>query len=148
RHRRHPANRRCCRHTLCPDVAAPPDHGGASMMSRIDRLVLSRMASRIGATDFIFYGLIALVESLDTWRFSSVADSEGVGMARLMVATSAVRWTIKTLPVTVLMGGILGLVDLKARHELTVIKASGISIWRVLRAPTIALIIVSFFIAL
>lgn len=118
------------------------------MMSRIDRLVLTRLATRIAATVFIFYGLIALIESLDTWRFSSVADAKGVWMAVLMVAMSAVRWTIKTLPVTVLMGAILGLIDLKARHELTVIKASGTSIWRVLRAPVLFLIVISFFIAL
>lgn len=118
------------------------------MMTRIDRLVLRRLAGRIGATVFIFYGLIALVESLDTWRFNAVAESNGVVMALVMVAMSAVRWTIKTLPVTVLMGGILGLADLKARHELTVIKASGISIWRAMRAPTLALIGISFVIAL
>jgi lipopolysaccharide export system permease protein len=117
-------------------------------MNQIDRLVLGRLASRIGVTVFIFYGLIALVESLDTWRFSVVESERGFLMALLMVAMSAVRWTIKTLPVTVLMGAILGLVDLKMRHELTVIKASGISIWRVLRAPTLVLAAASLVIAI
>ncbi|MBJ3785350.1 LptF/LptG family permease [Devosia sediminis] len=118
------------------------------MISRIDRVVLARLASRIAATVFIFYGLIALVESLDTWRFNYVAEQRGTHMAILMVAMSAVRWTIKTLPVTVLMGAILGLVDLKMRHELTVIKSSGISIWRVLRAPVLVLAVTSLVIAL
>jgi len=118
------------------------------MMNRIDRLVLWRIGSRVIMTVLIFYGLIALVESLDTWRFNYVSEQRGLPTAILMVAMSAVRWTIKTLPVTVLMGCILGLADLKARHELTVIKASGISIWRVLRAPVAALVICSFFIAL
>ena len=118
------------------------------MMNRIDRLVLARLGSRIIVTVLIFYGLIALVESLDTWRFNHVTEQRGLPTAILMVAMSAVRWTIKTLPVTVLMGGILGLADLKARHELTVIKASGISIWRVLRAPVAALVLVSFLVAL
>lgn len=117
-------------------------------MTRIDWLVLSRLASRIGVTVFVFYGLIALVESLDTWRFNYVTEQHGLHMALVMVAMSAVKWTIKTLPVTVLMGAILGCVDLKARHELTVIKSSGISIWRVVRAPTLALIAVSFVIAI
>lgn len=117
-------------------------------MNRIDRVVLGRLASRIGATVFIVYGLIALVESLDTWRFNHVAEEQGLFMALVMVAMSAVRWTIKTLPVTVLMGAILGFADLKARHELTIIKASGISIWRAIRAPTIAVIASSFVIAL
>lgn len=117
-------------------------------MTRIDWLVLKRLGSRIGATVFIFYGLIALVESLDTWRFTVVSEQAGTLMALVMVAMSAVRWTIKTLPVTVLMGAILGLADLKARHELTVIKASGISIWRAVRAPTIAMVLISFVVAL
>jgi lipopolysaccharide export system permease protein len=117
-------------------------------MTRIDWLVLKRVGSRIGVTVFVFYGLIALVESLDTWRFNYLTETGGLHIALLSVMTSAVRWTIKTLPVTVLMGAILGLIDLKAKHELTVIKASGISIWRVVRAPTIALILVSFAISL
>lgn len=112
-------------------------------MSRIDWLVLRRLGARIGVTLFVFYGLIALVESLDTWRFNYVAEQHGLGAALLMVAMSAVKWTIKTMPVTVLMGAILGLIDLKARHELTVIKASGISIWRTVRAPTVVLLLIS-----
>ncbi|MGV8832183.1 MAG: LptF/LptG family permease [Devosia sp.] len=117
-------------------------------MTRIDWIVLNRLGSRIGVTVLIFYGIIALAESLDTWRFNFVADNYGLPMATLMVAMSAVRWTIKTLPVTVLMGGILGFLDLKARHELTVIQSSGISIWRAVRAPTIALALLSLLIAL
>lgn len=117
-------------------------------MTRIDWIVLNRLASRIGVTVFVFYGLIVLVESLDTWRFNFVADNSGYLMAVLMVAMSAVRWTIKTLPVTVLMGAILGFLDLKARHELTVIQSSGISIWRAVRAPTIVLGLVSLTIVL
>ncbi|MHA6298850.1 LptF/LptG family permease [Devosia sp. CAU 1758] len=118
------------------------------MINRIDIVVLARLSSRIAATVFIFYGLIALVESLDTWRFTYVAEQHGLHMAILMVAMSAVRWTIKTLPVTVLMGAILGLIDLKMRHELTVIKTSGISIWRLLRVPVVVLIASSFLIVL
>ena len=93
-------------------------------MTRIDWIVLNRVGSRVGVTVLIFYGIIMLAESLDTWRFNFVADNYGVPMAALMVAMSAVRWTIKTLPVTVLIGAILGFLDLKARHELTVIQSS------------------------
>jgi len=117
-------------------------------MTRIDWLVLNRLASRIGVTVFIFYGLIALVESLDAWRFNFVAENHGLPMAVLMVAMSAVKWTIKTLPVTVLMGAILGFIDLKQRHELTVIQSSGLSIWRIVRAPTVALMLVSLVVVL
>ena len=99
-------------------------------------------------TVLVFYGLIALVESLDTFRFNIVAESQGILLAVVMVAASAVRWTIKTLPVTVLLGAILGFMDLKARHELTVIQASGISIWKAVRAPVIALLLFSLAISL
>ncbi|SEP72307.1 lipopolysaccharide export system permease protein [Devosia sp. YR412] len=112
-------------------------------MNRIDWVVLNRVGSRIVVTVLVFYGLIGLVESLDTWRFNYVADQHGLAGALLMVAMSAVKWTIKTLPVTVLMGAILGFIDLKSRHELTVIQASGISIWRTVRAPVIVLAIAS-----
>jgi lipopolysaccharide export system permease protein len=117
-------------------------------MTRIDWIVLKRLGSRIAVTVLVFYGLIALVESLDTWRFTFVTQEHGLPMALVMVAMSAVRWTIKTLPVTVLMGAILGFLDLKARHELTVIQASGISIWRTVRAPVIALAVISLVIGL
>ena len=117
-------------------------------MTRIDWLVLKRVGSRIAVTLMVFYGIIALVESLDTWRFNFIAENRGMHMAVLSVMASAMRWTIKTLPVTVLMGAILGLIDLKAKHELTIIKASGISIWRVVRAPTIAVLIAGLGISL
>lgn len=117
-------------------------------MNRIDRLVLARLGSRIAVTVFVFYGLIALVESLDTWRFNFVAETHGLPMALVMVSMSAVKWTIKTLPVTVLMGAALGFLDLKSKHELTVIQASGISIWRTVRAPVIVLAVVSLAISL
>lgn len=117
-------------------------------MSGIDRVVLGRVGSRILVTALIFYGIIALVESLDTWRFNYVSEQHGLHMAIVMVAMSAVKWTIKTLPVTVLMGAILGFIDLKARQELTVIQATGLSIWRIVRAPVIALIMVSLLISL
>lgn len=116
-------------------------------MTRIDRFVLMRLGSRMAATVLVFYGLIVLVEALDTWRFNTVANAFGTGSAVVMVLASAARWTIKTLPVTVLLGAIIGLVDLKGRHEWTVIAASGLSVWRIARAPLIALVLASLVVA-
>ncbi|SFZ80895.1 lipopolysaccharide export system permease protein [Devosia enhydra] len=107
-------------------------------MSRIDWLVLKRLASRIGVTIAVIYGLVALAESLDTWRFEQLSRIGGAPMAILAIATSAARWSIRTLSVTVLIGAIIGLLDLQARRELTVIRATGISIWTVLRWPLLA----------
>lgn len=112
-------------------------------MRRLDWFILGRVGSRMAITVLVFYGLIVLAEALDTWRFNNVAESFGMPWAIVMVLASGARWTIKTLPVTVLLGAIIGFIDLKARHELTVIKSSGMSIWRIVRAPTIALLLVS-----
>jgi lipopolysaccharide export system permease protein len=117
-------------------------------MNRIDWVILRRMMSRIGVTLAVFFGLICLVESLDSWRFSYLSGIGGPQLAILAIVTSAVQWTIKTLPVTVLIGAVLGLYDLQSRQELTVIKTTGMSIWRVLRAPTIALILASLAVSL
>ena len=75
-------------------------------MNRIDRLLLFRLAGRIGITVLVFFGLIALVESLDAWRFSHLMEAGGLPLAIFVNAVSAIRWTIKTLPVTVLSLGL------------------------------------------
>jgi lipopolysaccharide export system permease protein len=117
-------------------------------MRRLDWFILGRVGSRMAVTVLVFYGLIVLAEALDTWRFNHVAETFGFDWAIIMVLASGARWTIKTLPVTVLLGAIIGFIDLKSRHELTIIKSSGLSIWRIIRAPTIALMIVSLAISL
>jgi len=110
-------------------------------VNRIDRLLLFRLAGRIGITVLVFFGLIALVESLDAWRFSHLMEAGGLPLAVFVNAVSALRWTIKTLPVTVLLGAIIGLVELQRTRELLIIKASGVSIWRVLRGPIIGMVL-------
>jgi len=110
-------------------------------MNRIDRLLVARLAGRIGVTVLVFFGLIALVESLDAWRFSHLMELGGLPLAIFVNAVSAVRWTIKTLPVTVLLGAIIGLVELQRTRELLIIKASGVSVWRILRGPIAAMLV-------
>jgi lipopolysaccharide export system permease protein len=110
-------------------------------MSRIDWLVLRRIGGRVLVTVLVFYGLITLVESLDTWRFNNLAARGGPQLAVFGVMISATHWTIKTLSVTVLLGAILGVLELQRSREMIIIKASGISIWRILRAPLIGIAI-------
>jgi lipopolysaccharide export system permease protein len=108
-------------------------------MSRIDWLLLRRIGGRVLVTVLVFYGLITLVESLDTWRFNNLAARGGPQLAVFGIMISATHWTIKTLSVTVLLGAILGLLELQRSREMIIIKASGISIWRILRVPLIAI---------
>ena len=112
-------------------------------MTRIDRIVLTRLASRIAGTVIVLFGLIALAESLNTWRFQHLSSIGGLPLALLAIIVESARWALGTLPVTLLIGAIIGILDLQAHRELTIIKASGTSIWRILRAPAIAVVIAS-----
>lgn len=111
-------------------------------MNRIDIVILRRLSGRIGIAVLVVFGLICLVESLDAGRFFWLTELGGPQLALLTIAASAARWTIKTLSVTVLLGAIIGVIDLQARRELVVIKASGFSIWRILRAPVLATLLI------
>jgi len=114
-------------------------------MSRIDQVVLKRLGSRIGVTILLIFGIIALAESLNVWRFEHFSSVGGPLLGLLAIVTQATRWSLGVLPVTVLIGAIIGLLDLQSRRELTVIKATGISIWSVLKAPIVATILFSVF---
>jgi lipopolysaccharide export system permease protein len=113
-------------------------------MNRIDRIILARIAARIGLTVTVFFGLILLVESIDSWRYRYLSEVGGLGLALTGMVAAAAEWLLRGLPLLVLVGTVVAVVDLQARRELTVIKASGASIWRVLRAPAIALLLLGF----
>jgi lipopolysaccharide export system permease protein len=112
-------------------------------MTLIDWIVLRRLGSRIVMTILVMFSIIALAESLDIWRFERYMNMGGLPLALLGISTSAARWSLGVLPVTLLVGAIIGLLDLQARREMTVIKASGLSVWAILRAPIIAVVICS-----
>jgi lipopolysaccharide export system permease protein len=107
-------------------------------MNRIDRLMLTRLAGGVAVTVAVIFGLVVLAESLDTWRFTQLARAGGPLLGLLGILVGTTRWIVSTLPVLVLIGAISGLLDLAARRELTVIKASGISVWALLRWPLLA----------
>jgi lipopolysaccharide export system permease protein len=111
-----------------------------SFVTRIDWVILRRLASRIALTTAIIFGMVALVESLNTWRFNHLSGVGGPLLGLAAIVGNAVAWSLSALPVTLLVGAIVGLLDLEARGEMTVIRASGMSVWRMLRAPLIATI--------
>ena len=109
------------------------------MISRLDWFITKRMITRILSVVLVFFCLIFLSESLDTHRFLRISKISGDVIAWLAVLTSSLRWTIKTLSITILLGSIVGLVELQVRNELVIIKASGISVWRIMRGPVVAI---------
>lgn len=110
-------------------------------MTRIDWVVLKRLTGSIALALVVLIGLIALVESLNTSRFRALSDLGGPLIAVAAIIVAASRWAIATLSVILLIGAIIGLLDLQATREMTVIKASGISVWRMMRAPLIAVLV-------
>lgn len=113
------------------------------ILARVDGVVLSRFAVRVSVTVLVFFGLMVLVESLNTSRFSAMNAAGGPLLAILAMVVPAGRWSIGTLPVTVLIGSIAAVLDLQSRHELTILKVSGLSIWRILRWPVLLLFVSS-----
>lgn len=104
-------------------------------MSRIGRLLCRRLAARIGLVVGIFFGIILLVEFLDTGRFNQTASLAGPWTATGLAFLSALRWSLLGLPVTVLIGSIVALIDLQTHREMVIINAAGHSIWAALRWP-------------
>ncbi|MCF6302293.1 MAG: LptF/LptG family permease [Devosiaceae bacterium] len=107
------------------------------MISRLDWFTSIRVISRVLVTVFVFFCLIFLSEFLDSPRFARISAISGDAIAWLAVLTSSIRWTIKTLSITVLLGSIIALMEFQSRREFVVMKASGISIWRILRGPVL-----------
>jgi len=104
-------------------------------MNRIDWIIVRRLASNVGLTVVVLFGIVLLVESLNTTRFAALSATGGAPLALAAVGLAAARWIIDTLPLTFLVGTVSGLLNLQATREMTVIKASGRSVWRVMLVP-------------
>ncbi len=117
-------------------------------MSRIDWVVLRRLAGTASIAVVVMFSLFMLLDSLDTGRFKYMMELGGLPLALTSLAASAGRWTIRTLSVTVLTGTIVGILDLQTRHEMNIIRATGASIWHVVRAPLIAAVLVGIVVSL
>lgn len=112
-------------------------------MNRVDWLVLRRILTRFAITFIVFFGLFALVETLNTQKIQRLSALGGPGLALLGVVLTGLRSSIGALPVTALIGTVAGVIDLQARRELTVMLSSGISIWRLIFAPVAAVFLLA-----
>ncbi|HWA18601.1 MAG TPA: LptF/LptG family permease [Devosia sp.] len=113
-------------------------------MTRIDWLILKRLLARIGLVMALLFGLFGLVQSLDTSQSRLLGAAGGVPLVIGGFAAVSARIVLGTLPVSVLIGTIVAVLDLQSRRELVAIKATGYSIWRVLRAPLLLAILGAF----
>ncbi len=117
-------------------------------MNRVDWIVVRRLFGNVIIAVAVLYGLLLLAESLNLGRFNRLSAAGGTTAAVAGIVLSAARWIIDTLPFTFLVGAIAGLLSLQATREMTVIKASGQSIWRVMRAPLATTILAGLLVSL
>lgn len=113
------------------------------MLRQLDRVVLSRVMARIGITVAVFFGLAILVDSLNSSKFGIMQDAGGLPLAVLAMLVAAAKWSIGTLPFMVLVGTITAVLDLQGRNELTMLKTSGMSIWRIIWPPLAAVTLIA-----
>src|SRR6185437_15888789 len=113
---RHPDRR--SRDPGLPAAAAWPDESaGERRVSRIDWIVLRRIVGRIALTVLIFFGLIVLVESINGARYNYLQTLGGTQLAFLGLLAASAKWLLKGLPLLVLVGTVIGVIDLEARRE-------------------------------
>ena len=98
-------------------------------MIRLDRLIAGRMLfaffivlSVVGAVDFVF----AIVDEL-----GDVSDSYSFGGALSYITLTFPSSVYELFPFAALGGALLGLGSLASNNELVVMRASGISVWRI-----------------
>lgn len=111
-------------------------------MSRLDVLLVRRIGGRILLVAVIFLGLIILVETIDSWRYQYLASVGGWPLALFGMLVGAAVWLFRALALVILLGTVVGVVDLQSRRELLAIKATGLSAWRILRAPLLLVLII------
>ena len=117
-------------------------------MNRMDWVIVRRLAGNIGITIAVLFGIVMLSEALNTGRLDRLSDTGGPMLALLGILVAASRWIIDTLPFTVLVGAIAGLLNLQSTREMTVMKAAGQSVWRLMRAPLAVTVLGGLIVAL
>jgi lipopolysaccharide export system permease protein len=106
-------------------------------MNRIDILILRRLGSRICLVLAVLFGLFALAQTLDAGQSQRFNETGGPLMVVAGIAVQAFDAILTVLPSGVLIGTIVAVLDLQSRREMVAIKATGLSIWRLLRAPLV-----------
>lgn len=98
------------------------------IVPRIDRYVLRTLLATIAVVLLAFVGLTTAFAFVEELRTSS--QTYGVTHAAQYVAYTVPRRIYELVPYVVFLGTLAGLGSLGSRGELTVLRASGMSVWR------------------
>jgi lipopolysaccharide export system permease protein len=103
-------------------------------MSRLALHVSARVALSTGFVTAVMFALVGLVQFIvETSRGAIDADAFIEGAIK--AAVFSFYYALEILPVYLLMGAILALMEMQRRYELVAMKSAGVSIWRLAGLP-------------
>ncbi|AVX04956.1 hypothetical protein MXMO3_02444 [Maritalea myrionectae] len=90
----------------------------------------------------LFFALVGLIEIVEFGNRAGTGITSNPLTTLSSAALTAAVWSMDLLPISFVIGGVIAISDLQNHRELIVAKASGISIWGLVRAPLIFAILV------
>lgn len=116
-------------------------------MFRLGRHFAIHMLRSIALVTFLFFCLVALIELVEVGNRPDLGLFERPLITLASVGLSAISWATDLLPISILVGSVLGLIDLQNNRELIVAKSSGVSIWGIFAVPALITILIGFFVS-
>ncbi|NJN50810.1 MAG: LPS export ABC transporter permease LptG [Gammaproteobacteria bacterium] len=113
---------------------------GEGLMLRIDRYIAKVLLQTILVVLLAFVGLTAIFALVEELRDG--AAGYGFAIAAQYVAYTIPRRTYELVPYVVFLGTLVGLGSLASHSELTVLRASGMSVWRLFASAAMPALLV------
>jgi len=116
-------------------------------MFRLGRHFAWHILRSIAIVTFLFFCLVALIELVEVGSRADLGLFERPLLTLASVTLTASGWALDLLPISILVGSVLGLVDLQNNRELIVAKSSGVSIWGIALVPVLITICLGFIVS-
>jgi len=114
-------------------------------MFRLGRHFSSQILRSIALVTFLFFCLVLLIELVEVGNRPNLGLFERPFITLASVSLTAISWSADLLPISILVGSVLGLIELQNNRELIVAKSSGVSIWGIFVVPALSITILGFF---
>lgn len=115
-------------------------------MTRIGLHISIKICKSILLVMCLFFALVGLIEIVEFGNRAGTSFVSDPITSLSSAGLTAAVWSMDLLPISFVIGGVIAISDLQNHRELIVAKASGISIWGVVRAPLIFSLLVGLFV--
>ncbi len=116
-------------------------------MLRLGRHFATNILRSVLLVTFLFFCLVALIELVEVGNRADLGLFERPWLTLSSVGLSAISKANDLLPISILVGSVLALIDLQNNRELIVAKSSGVSIWGILAVPAATMVLLGFFLS-